>query len=161
MKHYDDAGDWIENRMNQNPFQYEWHSSATTTPRLTKKWITCLVTKSIHLVFKFSLLFTNIHFASLSIGLLVFKKILPSSLSCYNFTKLHNPPPSAGSPAPPHLVHVATLSVLDLRHHNSGLANVVIFTVFVWCLLHWSCTSHICGSFENCRPYHLVRHDPS
>ena len=64
MKHYDDAGDWIENRMSQNPFQYEWHSSATTTPRLTKKWITCLVTKSIHLVFKFSLLFTNIHFAS-------------------------------------------------------------------------------------------------
>ena len=55
---------WIENRMSQNSFQYEWHSSSTTTPRLTKKWITCLVTKSIHLVFKFSLLFTNIHFAS-------------------------------------------------------------------------------------------------
>ena len=92
-----------------------------------------------------------------------FQKILPSSLSSHNFTKLHNPPPSVGFPAPPHLVHVATLSVLDLRHHNSGLANVVIFTVFVWCLLDWSCTSHIssCGSFENCRPYHLVRHDPS
>ena len=87
MIHYDDAGDWIENRMSQNSFQYEWHSSATTTPRLTKKCITCLVTKSIHLVFKFSLLFTNIHFASLSIGLLVFKKSFPRH---YLVTTLRN-----------------------------------------------------------------------
>ena len=75
---------------------------------------------------------------SFQIFTFVYKYTFCKSLSSYNFTKLHNPPPSVGFPAPPHLVHVATLSVLDLRHHNSGLANVVIFTVFVWCLLDWS-----------------------